>query len=94
MVKYRKNGTVVYTSTATPTYPLLVDTALFTASCTINNVVLSGNLGSSPPTVDFKRRNNIGYSEGLMNSISNRWEQARRGEIGCRIQIEDLVVLD
>jgi len=28
VVKYKKNGTVFYTSSLTPTYPLVVDTAL------------------------------------------------------------------
>jgi hypothetical protein len=30
VVKYRKNGTLLYTSTVAPTYPLLVDTSLYT----------------------------------------------------------------
>ncbi len=46
VVKYRKNGVVVYTSTATPTYPLLVDTSFYTAASTANNVVISGNVSS------------------------------------------------
>jgi hypothetical protein len=29
VVKYRKNGTLLYTSLVTPGYPLLVDTALY-----------------------------------------------------------------
>jgi subtilisin len=44
VVKYRKNGVVLYTSTATPTYPLLVDTAISIPGGTINNVKLSGTL--------------------------------------------------
>jgi len=43
VVKYKKNGTVFYTSTATPTYPLLVDTSLYTTGATINSAVLSGS---------------------------------------------------
>jgi hypothetical protein len=42
VVRYRRNGTLLHTSTATPTYPLLVDTALFTTGATLNNVVLGG----------------------------------------------------
>ena len=45
-MKYSKNGTVFYTSTKTPTYPLLVDTALYTQGATLNNAVLAG--GSAP----------------------------------------------
>jgi hypothetical protein len=44
VVKYRKNGTLFYTSTVTPTYPLLVDSALYTNGATITNAVISGLL--------------------------------------------------
>jgi hypothetical protein len=44
VVKYRKNGVVLYTSTVTPTYPLLVDTAISIPGGTIKNVKLSGTL--------------------------------------------------
>jgi uncharacterized repeat protein (TIGR01451 family) len=43
-VVYRRNGILVYTSTQAPTYPLLVDTALFTAASTVTDVVISGRL--------------------------------------------------
>jgi chitinase len=42
VVKYRKNGTLFYTSSAAPTYPLLVDTSLYTQGATFTNTVLSG----------------------------------------------------
>jgi len=42
VVKYRKNGQVVYTSTITPAYPLLVDTSLYSNGSTLNNVVVGG----------------------------------------------------
>lgn len=45
-VKYRKNGTLVYTSTVTPTYPLLVDTSLYSSGATLTNVVISSGGGS------------------------------------------------
>jgi hypothetical protein len=41
VVKYKKNGTVVYTSTVSPTYPLLVDSALWSNGATVNNAVVS-----------------------------------------------------
>jgi bacillolysin len=54
VVKYSKNGSVFYASAATPTYPLLVDTALLETTATIQNVVISGSLTVSftptPPT--------------------------------------------
>ncbi len=46
IVKYSKNGTVFYTSTVTPTYPLRVDTALYDNGATLMSGVFSGNLGS------------------------------------------------
>ena len=42
VVKYSRNGTVFYTSTQTRTYPLLVDTWLYTLGATLNNVVIQG----------------------------------------------------
>jgi YD repeat-containing protein len=42
VVKYKKNGTVFYTSNLTPTYPLVVDTALNENGCTLWNVVFYG----------------------------------------------------
>jgi len=41
VVVYRQNGTLIYVSTVTPTYPLLVDTALFTQGATITNARIS-----------------------------------------------------
>jgi hypothetical protein len=43
VVKYKKNGTVLYTSSVAPTYPLLVDTAFYTQGSTLNGGLLSGN---------------------------------------------------
>jgi hypothetical protein len=48
IVRYSKNGTVFYTSTQTPIYPLLVDSWLYTQNATLNNVAISG-AGSTPP---------------------------------------------
>ena len=51
VVKYRKNGALVYTSTQTPTYPLLVDAGLYHNGGTFSNVVINGNLsGASGPS--------------------------------------------
>ena len=40
--KYSRNGTVFYTSTKAPTYPLLVDAALFTQGATLSSAVIAG----------------------------------------------------
>jgi RHS repeat-associated protein len=63
VVKYKKNGTVVYTSTATPTYPLLVDTSFYTAASTVTNVVISGagnGSGASGPNVQWLVADHLG----------------------------------
>ena len=48
IVKYHRNGTLLYTSTVLPTYPLLVDNALYTKGATLTNVVISGSWQSPP----------------------------------------------
>ena len=40
VVKYSRNGTVFYTSTQTPVYPLLVDTWLLYEGATLNNAII------------------------------------------------------
>lgn len=62
VAKYKKNGTVVYTSAMTPTYPLLADTALWSNGATLNNVVISGNLSGvgSSSTVQWLVTDHLG----------------------------------
>jgi hypothetical protein len=43
VVKYSKNGTVLYTSMATPSYPLRADSALTSLNATVNNAVIAIN---------------------------------------------------
>jgi hypothetical protein len=46
VVKYKKNGVVVYTSSVAPAYPLVVDLALYSTASTLANVILgSGSNG-------------------------------------------------
>src|SRR5204863_9018852 len=48
LVKYYRNGVLVFTSAAPPVYPLLVDTAINSLLGTLSNVVIcGGNLGSN-----------------------------------------------
>jgi len=42
VVKYRRNGVLFYTSTVPPTYPLLVDTSLYTPGVTVTNARVLG----------------------------------------------------
>jgi RHS repeat-associated protein len=53
VVKYRKNGTLLYTSTVAPTYPLLVDTSLYYNGSTLNNVVISGSGGGTSSSANI-----------------------------------------
>jgi RHS repeat-associated protein len=60
VVKYRKNGALVYTSTAAPVYPLLVDTTFYSVGSTLNNAVISGNLGASPASIHWLVTDQLG----------------------------------
>jgi hypothetical protein len=42
VVRYSRNGTVFYSSTRTPVYPLLVDCALLSQNATLNSAVIWG----------------------------------------------------
>ncbi len=44
VVVYRRNGVLLYTSSLTPTYPLLVDAAMYTTGATLTDVALAGQL--------------------------------------------------
>jgi hypothetical protein len=43
VVRYYRNGSLFYTSTQTPTYPLLVDASLRHPGATLKDVVISGS---------------------------------------------------
>jgi hypothetical protein len=42
VVKYYRNGTLFYTSTQAPSYPLLVDAALYNVNATLKDATLTG----------------------------------------------------
>ena len=44
LVRYRKNGTLLYTSGVLPVYPLLVDASLQSTGATVGDVVLAGSV--------------------------------------------------
>lgn len=72
IVKYRKNGTLLYTSTITPIYPLLVDTSLYSVGTTLSNVVISSPENSfedSPHLISFDANGNTGF--GTQTPIFN-----------------------
>ena len=47
-VRYLRNGRVLYTSGNAPTYPLLVDTALYSTGATLAGVVITGGAPTPP----------------------------------------------
>ena len=51
VVRYIRNGRVLYESTQPPVYPLLVDTALYSAGATLQSV-RGGGMPGTPPVAD------------------------------------------
>ncbi|HEX8774170.1 MAG TPA: BACON domain-containing carbohydrate-binding protein [Pyrinomonadaceae bacterium] len=55
VVKYYRNGGLLYTSTVAPAYPLLVDSALYSTGVTVSDAVIGGsslqNVSTNPPSV-------------------------------------------
>lgn len=51
VITYRRNGTVIYTSSITPTYPLRVDTSLYSNGATVADAVIAGDLVDLFPVV-------------------------------------------
>jgi len=81
VVKYRKNGTLVYTSAVAPTYPLLADAGLYHNGGTFSNVVISGNL-SGTTTDNVSWTNVVGASgNSLTKTASTAWGNAGASSI-------------
>ena len=60
VVKYRKNGTLLYSSTVAPTYPLLVDTSIYSLGGTLNNVKISSGGGGSSAQIHWLVTDQLG----------------------------------
>src|SRR3989441_888453 len=76
VVKYLKNGTLFYTSSVLPSYPLIVDTSLYTNGSTITNAVISGNLVNVVPTLENVIWTNV---VGVLASGNNLTKTAADG---------------
>jgi hypothetical protein len=51
-VRYKKNGSVFYTSSVAPTYPLKADSAIYNSNTSISNAIISyGAADTTPPTI-------------------------------------------
>ena len=60
VVKYKKNGTVLYTSSVTATYPLLVDTSLYSTGSSLSNMVLVSGANGPPSQVQWLVSDHLG----------------------------------
>jgi hypothetical protein len=81
VVRYRKNGILLYQSTVAPVYPLLVDTSLYSTGAAINNTIISGNLttGSAPTLENVVWASAIGVSisgNNLTKTATTLWGNA------------------
>jgi hypothetical protein len=48
VVKYSRNGSLLYTSSQAVQYPLLVDTALYNSGTALSDIAVAGNFGPGP----------------------------------------------
>lgn len=79
VIKYWKNGTLFYTSTVAPSYPLLVDTSLHDAGATVTNATIAGSFQSSPPLQNVFWTNIVGVTasgSSLTKTASTAWGNA------------------
>jgi hypothetical protein len=67
-VKYYKNGVVIYTSTVTPSYPLVADTSLLPLTGKIDNVMIENGSSSGVCTPNVKS-DMLTYLEPALPSI-------------------------
>jgi RHS repeat-associated protein len=75
VVKYRKNGTLLYTSTVAPTYPLLVDTTMHPSGSQITNAVISnGSGGGSTQNASWSSAVGVSISSNTLTKTgTNGW---------------------
>jgi hypothetical protein len=74
-VQYSNNGAVFYTSTAQPTYPLLVDTSLWSLNATITNAIISnggGPVDTTPPVISSVAASAITSSSATISWNTNK----------------------
>ena len=71
VVRYYQDGSLIYTSTATPVYPLNVDTALLTSGATITDLLLSPLVWTSASGLAVTENN-------LTKTAGDGWNAAAR----------------
>src|ERR1041385_1844530 len=67
VVKYRKNGTVVYTSPLAPVYPLYADATLYTNGSTLTNVKFSSGSGGSAGKIQWLITDHLGTPRMILD---------------------------
>ena len=76
-VKYSKNGTVFYTSTSQPAYPLVINTSLLDLGATIKNATIgqaTATVSSTARTPPYRRqRRRVKSHIGLQEEIGTGW---------------------
>jgi RHS repeat-associated protein len=60
VVKYRKNGTLLYTSAVAPNYPLLIDSTIYPQGGSIANAVIGGNFGNPNANINWLVADQLG----------------------------------
>ena len=60
VITYSRNGTIFYTSSATPTLPLFADVSLYSPGATVDNFVISGATASGPSAQNVVWTNVVG----------------------------------
>jgi YD repeat-containing protein len=79
VVKYYKDSTLLYTSTLTPSYPLLVDTSLYNVGSTVTDAVISGMLQGPTPPQNVTWTNVVGATASgndLTKTATTAWGNA------------------
>jgi hypothetical protein len=80
VVTYLKNGTLLYTSTRTPSYPLVLDVSLYSQGATIQNAVISP---LATPTAESRILSSNGRTQcAIMNGGAWCWGYNGYGQLG------------
>jgi PKD repeat protein len=83
VVRYEKNGTLLYTSTTAPVYPLRADGVLYSTGATITDAVISGELDAPrrlPPPVASP-----GGGVFTADQIVRLWSPVAGAEVRCTL---------
>lgn len=82
VIKYYQNGTLIYTSTQVPRYPLLFDTALYANGGQIRDAVIAGSLIYPSPPADTRplRISNVKIINITQTGATVTWDTDRASD--------------